>query len=719
MRIWCRDIAGIGCTAILAACAGGGSSSERAAAGGSGAPGQTGTGGAVATAVGGAWAHQPSAASSSALATGGLTGLGGTLGAGGGAVAQSPSSLQAGAGQDTGGSSAPLSGSGGEPAGARPPAAGTEGGVVPSSAASGRAGSLPADVTTPVAGSSVSGAGGMNAEGTGGNDGDEAGGSTAMGAAGEGAGGVPGAPGGTAGGAMPDVMAVFDAYWSFDTHGDGTVPDLLGGDLPLELDGATLDQGLRGDSLWAAGTDSSASTTSPALNTSESYSVSAWVRLDVLEDFATMVAQDGEQVSAFYLQKRSDGRLSFTTFPEDSTSSTACVVTGQIAPRVGEWYHVVGTRDASSREQRLYVDGLLSGRATCPGGVFAAQGGLSVGRAKYGGAYTDWMTGGVDEVGVSGTVLTPEQVFEVFRAGRPGGQNYLFAYFVEVGEGRGDGLRLAHSHDGLHWGAIGAGKVFMPPSVGGGSFRDPHVMLDPSGLYHLVWTTSCVPWAESACVQDRGFGHASSRNLVDWTEADYVEIALDVEHVWAPETVYDEDSGQYLVFWSSPLDADLSAADPHSIYYLLTPDFKTHSAPEVLYSQAGRNLIDATIRRYGDEYLMIIKDEAEGQKNLRAVTSPHLHGPGAWQGAPSAPLTGNYAAEGPSLLERDGEITLYFDKYADGAYGALRATTAELLEQAGSWEDISESVFFPGVRHGTPIEVTWEVLREVALHAGE
>lgn len=259
----------------------------------------------------------------------------------------------------------------------------------------------------------------------------------------------------------------------------------------------------------------------------------------------------------------------------------------------------------------------------------------------------------------------------------------------------------------------------MPPSVGGGSFRDPHLMLDPSGLYHLVWTTSCVPWAESNCVQDRGFGHASSPNLVDWSAADYIEIDLNVEHVWAPETFYDEESNQFMVFWSSPLDADPSASDPHSIYYLLTTDFETHSAPQVLYSQPGRNFIDATIRRHGDEYLMVIKDEADGQKNLRTLASPRLHGAGAWEGAPSAPLTGDYAAEGPSLLERDGELYLYFDKYGEGAYGALRASAGASLLQPSSWDDISASVFFPGVRHGTPIEVGWEVFREVALRAGE
>jgi hypothetical protein len=169
-----------------------------------------------------------------------------------------------------------------------------------------------------------------------------------------------------------------------------------------------------------------------------------------------------------------------------------------------------------------------------------------------------------------------------------------------------------------------------------------------------------------------------------------------------------------MVYWSSPLNGQ-----PHSIYYLLTKNFVDFGTPAVLYTQSGRNFIDATIRRQGDQYLMVLKDEADGQKNLRALASSALFGDGAWSDAPSAPLTGNYGAEGPSLLERDGQLFVYFDKYDEGAYGALRADESSALMDPKSWTDISSSVFFPGVRHGTPIEVPWDIFRAVALAAAE
>lgn len=526
------------------------------------------------------------------------------------------------------------------------------------------------------------------------------------------------APASSSSDAIPTGPGIdFDAYWDFEGAGDEAVD--TSGKHVLRLNAAALDAGETGRYVALDGEGSGGSATTVPLDTSKDFSVSMWVELAALDGYDTFLGVDGEEVSAVFLQKRSDERLSFTTFPSDSTEADSCVATAEIQPRAGQWYHLVGTRNAATREQRIYVDGVLSGKTTCPGAVFAASSGVSVGSGVYGGESTDWMTGGVDELGFVSRVLTPAEVFDLYRTGRPSANHYLFAYFVEVSQGRGDGLRLAHSHDGEQWGAIGAGKVFMPPSVGGGSFRDPHVMRDPAGQYHLVWTTSCVPWAESNCVQDRGFGHATSADLVAWSKADYVTIDLDVEHVWAPETVFDAESEQYVVLWSSPLDQNPSASDPHSIYYLLTKDFKTFSEPLVLYSQTGRNFIDATISRQDDSYLMILKDEADGQKNLRALRSTSLFGAGAWQTAPSAPLTGNYAAEGPSLLERAGELFIYFDKYGEGKYGALRASADATLEQPNAWQDVSASVFFPGVRHGTPIEVPWDVYRAVAIKAGE
>jgi hypothetical protein len=514
------------------------------------------------------------------------------------------------------------------------------------------------------------------------------------------------------------LIEEFSVFWDFENANESEAVARVG-DARLELLGSSVSNGDLEGVLQLSGTDSHARSHGASVDVSGDFSVSAWIKLDDLSGYDTFVSAPGQQVSAFYLQKRDNQRLSFVTFASDEVDASPCVSTAEIQPRQAEWYHVVGTRGVGSGEQRVYVDGVLSGKTTCSGAPFAPTGELTIGSGFYAGTASDFFSGAMDDVGLIERELTAQQVFQLYRAGRPTARHYLFSYFVEVGEGRGDGLRLAHSHDGLHWGAIGQGRVFMPPSVGGGSFRDPHILSAPDGVYHLVWTTSCVPWAEANCVQDRGLGHATSADLVTWSQADYITVDLNVEHVWAPESIYDPSGEQFMIFWSSPIDNNPQTSDPHQIYFVLTKDFETFTQPAVLYAPSGRNVIDATIRPFEAGWLMVVKDEADGQKNLRALTSPLLFGDGAWTVAPSPALTGNYAAEGPSFLERNGELFIYFDKYGEGSYGALQAQTSDALDTPQAWRDISADVFFPGVRHGTAFEVSWEIYEQVALFAGQ
>lgn len=552
-------------------------------------------------------------------------------------------------------------------------------------------------------GSGTGAAGTAGRSGTGGNGGDNAGGKTSTG--GIGSGGAGGAPSG------------FVAFWDFESMTDNQVPEAGGRAVSLTVDHGQLTDGPSGKYLAITGAQSAATASASVIDASADFSISVWVKLDKLDTWDTFVSQDGQSISAFYLQKRDSNYLAFTTFPADGTSAKACVAESTLKPRAGEWYHLVATRSAATGQQRLYVDGMLSGQVTCPGG-FKATGPLVVGRGRWDGP-VDWMTGAVDGLGIADRVLGAEEIVDLYHQGRPNAPHYLFAYFVEQALGRGDGLRLAHSHDALYWGAIGGGKVFLAPTVGGKSFRDPHVMRDPTGSYHVVWTTSCVPWGESGCVQDRGFGHATSKDLATFSEATYITVALNAEHVWAPETIWDPAGQQFMVYWSTPIDNDPSASDPHSIYYMLTKDFLTFSDPKVLYGKTGRNFIDATIIKQGEAYLMFLKDEADGQKNIRVLSSATLFGAAAWTSDPSAPITGAYGAEGPSPLLVDGQLIVFFDKFADGAYGALRSRMLDSLTTPASWTDISSSVFFAGVRHGTAIEVPFDVFRSVARKAAE
>lgn len=275
---------------------------------------------------------------------------------------------------------------------------------------------------------------------------------------------------------------------------------------------------------------------------------------------------------------------------------------------------------------------------------------------------------------------------------------YLFSYFKGNGE---DGLHLAYSYDGFSWKALRDDQSFLRPTAGKDKLmRDPCIVRGPDGRYHMVWTVS---WNE------KGIGYASSTDLVNWTEQHYIPVMEQeptARNCWAPEILYDARKKEYMIYWATTIPGRFAKGDTagddkynHRMYYVTTKDFKTFSRAKLLYDK-GFNVIDATIQQDGRRYIMFLKDETRKppQKNLRIATSKKLTG---GYTAPSAPITGKYWAEGPTVIKINGNWIVYFDKYTEHTYGAVLSSDLE------HWTDISDKVSFPkGARHGTVFTVT-------------
>ena len=279
---------------------------------------------------------------------------------------------------------------------------------------------------------------------------------------------------------------------------------------------------------------------------------------------------------------------------------------------------------------------------------------------------------------------------------------YLFSYFKGNGE---DGLHLAYSRDGMNFKVLNNDNSFLTPKVGVSKLmRDPCIIRTDDGIFHIVWTAG---WTE------RGIGYASSNDLINWSEQKYIGV-MDKEptakNCWAPEIIYDKKNKQFLIFWATTIPGRFPESEKsgdtgynHRIYSVTTKDFKTFSDAKLFYDK-GFNVIDATIVNTGKNYVMFIKDETKEppQKNIRVTTSGSLYGP--WS-APSTPITGKYWAEGPTSIKIDDTWYVYFDKYTEKKFGAVKSK--DLIH----WEDISDKITFPdGVRHGTIFEVNEKVL---------
>ncbi len=273
---------------------------------------------------------------------------------------------------------------------------------------------------------------------------------------------------------------------------------------------------------------------------------------------------------------------------------------------------------------------------------------------------------------------------------------YMFTSFHEPAN---EGLRLLYSKDGYHWKSIDS--IYLKPLIGNDKImRDPSMLQGPDGLFHLVWTTE---WKRG-----NGFGYASSKDLIHWSEQQFIPVMQhedSARNCWAPEITYDKKKKQYMIYWATTI-AGKYIADPkvengynHRMYYVLTKDFKTFSKTKLLYDK-GFNVIDATIVPDGKQYVMFLKDETRTppQKNIKIATSNNLTG--GYSDA-SAPITGNYWAEGPTTLRMNGTWIVYFDKYRDHKYGAVQSADLK------NWTDISDKISLPeGLRHGTILKIS-------------
>lgn len=275
---------------------------------------------------------------------------------------------------------------------------------------------------------------------------------------------------------------------------------------------------------------------------------------------------------------------------------------------------------------------------------------------------------------------------------------WIFSYFK--GNSR-DGLHLAGSIDGLNWTAFNNDSSFLRPMVANDKLmRDPCIIKGTDGKYHMVWTVS---W------NDKGIGYASSDDLIHWSEQQFLPVMAHepgARNTWAPEITLDPSSGEYMIYWATTITGrftetqlELEAGYNHRMYYVLTKDFKTFSEARLLY-EPGFNVIDATILKDDNRWVMFLKDETREpvQKNLKIAFADQLTGPYT---AASQPITGNYWVEGPTALRRGADWIVYFDMYRNHRFGAIRSKDLK------TWEDNSASISLPGgIRHGSVLKVS-------------
>lgn len=271
---------------------------------------------------------------------------------------------------------------------------------------------------------------------------------------------------------------------------------------------------------------------------------------------------------------------------------------------------------------------------------------------------------------------------------------YLFTSFRDADQ---KFLRFLYSFDGYHWTNVPG--TFLEASVGvSQQFRDPSLLRGPDGTFHLVWTSG---WHG-----DQGFGCASSKDLIHWSEQKFISVMTNeptTVNVWAPELFYD--GGDFIIVWASTVPGrfpdNLEKHDNnHRLYFTTTRDFISFT-PAKLFFDPSFSVIDGFVLKDDGRYVLVHKDNSRPMLNLRVAFANSPRGP--WANV-SEPFTQKFT-EGPCALKIGDGWLIYFDAYRDKVYGAMKTRDFK------TFTDVTKEVSFPeNHKHGTAIKIPREIL---------
>lgn len=280
---------------------------------------------------------------------------------------------------------------------------------------------------------------------------------------------------------------------------------------------------------------------------------------------------------------------------------------------------------------------------------------------------------------------------------------YLFTYFTNNSP-EGEQLRFAVSKNGYDYVPLNDGKrvINLDSIARWKCIRDPHILrgVDKKTFYIVATDMkSSEGWASND-----GIVMLKSMDLVNWKAAaidfpvafPHLYTREGLKRVWAPQTIYDEEEGKYMVYYS------LENKDDYlTIYYsYANDDFTSLSEPQKLVD-FGSSVIDADIVKHNGLYHMVLA-------GIWKTTAPALKGPWAPVNIEHKLQQTTKSAEGPGLFKINGSNNwiLMYDCFQDGYYQFCRSADLESFELIAQTE--TRGAFTP--RHGTVVGITQKEL---------
>jgi len=295
---------------------------------------------------------------------------------------------------------------------------------------------------------------------------------------------------------------------------------------------------------------------------------------------------------------------------------------------------------------------------------------------------------------------------------------YLFVHFREKETPDGEQVHFALSKDGFNWTQVNGGNPVLYSKKGERGVRDFTIARLNGGGFVILATdlslANCFKtkyhgsWEEISTVGSHDIVLWRSKDLVHWGEQEMITLGGDeLGCRWAPDIIYDEEEGDYLLHWSS--SRAKNGFGNKAIYYSRTKDFKTFSEPKILYEKENSGVIDSCIVHDGEYYYMFLKSEGRPKRNiLLRAKSPagEYERVTAFDREMLSLKAGVY--EAPTAFKlKGGRWCLMLDYY--GERGAKQGYVPFISEkiQTGIFLPARESFSFPyGFKHGSVLKIT-------------
>ena len=297
--------------------------------------------------------------------------------------------------------------------------------------------------------------------------------------------------------------------------------------------------------------------------------------------------------------------------------------------------------------------------------------------------------------------------------------DYIFAYFTGNSTGQ-EQIYFASSQDGINWEELNEEQPVLESTLGTTGLRDPYILRSAEGdKFYLIATDLCIAkdsnWTTAQTAGSQAIMVWESTDLVHWSDQRMMTISAGIGAgcTWAPEAYYDEQTGEYIVFWASKVSGDSYAKQ--RIYYCKTRDFYTFSEPQVWIDRSV-STIDTTVVAGDDGYLYrFSKNEGSGTVDGESVTGSTIFLQrsqtmlGTWSNVSSTTLKAQSGVEGPTCFQFNSDDSatnkwcLLLDNFGGSGYYPL---TTESLSGA-TFTKISANL--PSKpRHGTVMSITTE-----------